>query len=243
VSIKVAKGNMYEFVTHVWNPIKGRCSHNCSYCYVKRIAHRFGTEQNPIRFDEKEMRTDLGSGNFIFVGSSCDIFAPDIPDNWIRDIVEYTRTFTNNQYLLQTKNPNRIISSYPGTSTGLHKICTTIETNRWVPEVMRNALPTKLRAFALAVLTGMGYRTMVTVEPIMDFDLNNMVRLLRLTKAEQVNIGADSGRNNLPEPPAEKIEELVAGLIEAGINVKLKKNLKRLMPGYEFNFQKKEVKR
>src|SRR3990167_1900105 len=26
------KGNMYGFVTHTWNPIKGKCSHNCSYC-------------------------------------------------------------------------------------------------------------------------------------------------------------------------------------------------------------------
>ena len=28
------KGNMYGFVTHTWNAIKGRCSHNCSYCYM-----------------------------------------------------------------------------------------------------------------------------------------------------------------------------------------------------------------
>jgi len=30
------KGNMYEFVTHMWGPIKGKCKHNCSYCYMKK---------------------------------------------------------------------------------------------------------------------------------------------------------------------------------------------------------------
>jgi hypothetical protein len=42
-----------------------------------------------------------------------------------------------------------------------------------------------------------------------------------------VNIGADSGKNGLPEPPAWKIEELVDG-IEKHTTVHLKKNLERL---------------
>ena len=32
--LNVAKGNMYEFVTHTWNPIKGICPHGCKYCYA-----------------------------------------------------------------------------------------------------------------------------------------------------------------------------------------------------------------
>ena len=27
IMIKESKGNMYEFVTHTWNPIKGKCLH------------------------------------------------------------------------------------------------------------------------------------------------------------------------------------------------------------------------
>jgi DNA repair photolyase len=30
-----SKGNMYPFVTHTWNPIRGKCPHDCSYCYMK----------------------------------------------------------------------------------------------------------------------------------------------------------------------------------------------------------------
>lgn len=65
-----SKGNMYDFITHSFNTIKGQCYHDCSYCYMKRWGNL-----RPARFDEKELNTDLGSGNFIFVGSSCDMWS------------------------------------------------------------------------------------------------------------------------------------------------------------------------
>ncbi len=66
------KGNMYDFVTHRWNPIKGKCPHECAYCYMKRFP------LGPLHLDEKELRTDLGSGNFIFVGSGTDMWAEEV---------------------------------------------------------------------------------------------------------------------------------------------------------------------
>jgi hypothetical protein len=30
------KGNMYTWVNFTWNPIRGQCSHDCRYCYVKK---------------------------------------------------------------------------------------------------------------------------------------------------------------------------------------------------------------
>ena len=36
--LNVAKGNMYGFITHTWNPIKGHCYHQCSYCYMNNAA-------------------------------------------------------------------------------------------------------------------------------------------------------------------------------------------------------------
>ena len=45
------KGNMYAFVTHTWNPIRGKCPHDCSYCYMKVYP------QSDLRFVEKEMET------------------------------------------------------------------------------------------------------------------------------------------------------------------------------------------
>ena len=102
MSLNVSKGNMYEFVTHTYNTVKGQCLHNCSYCYVKRWG-----KLNPVRFDAKELKTDLGSGNFIFVGSSCDMFSTEINQFWIDETLQHLRKFSN-KYLFQTKNPARL---------------------------------------------------------------------------------------------------------------------------------------
>lgn len=52
-----ATGNMYTWITHTWNTVKGECPHGCIYCYMKRFG-----KQKPVRFDEKELKTNLGSG-------------------------------------------------------------------------------------------------------------------------------------------------------------------------------------
>ena len=83
--LNVSKGNMYEFITHTWNPIKGKCSHDCSYCYMKQIA----PEANAPRMAEYEFDTKLGNGNFIFIGSSTDMFASNISSEWITRVLDY----------------------------------------------------------------------------------------------------------------------------------------------------------
>ena len=62
----------------------------------------------------------------------------------------------------------------------------------------------------------------------MDFDLEEMIRLIHLCHPEQVNIGADTGNNQLPEPPKEKVLELIAAL-EEFTTVKQKSNLSRIL--------------
>ena len=64
----------------------------------------------------------------------------------------------------------------------------------------------------------------------MDFDLPEFIQLIWRCNPVQVNIGADSSpkRNKLPEPPKEKILELIAEL-EKFTTVVQKKNLTRLL--------------
>lgn len=215
-------GNMYDFITHTWNTIKGECYHNCSYCYMKRWG-----KQKPIRFDEKELKTDLGKGNFIFVGSSNDMFASNIPELWIRKTIKTCENF-DNKYLFQTKNPDRFYN-YIGYCVISDKsvICTTIESNRNYPDIQRNCPDVINRVVAMKDLSEV-IETYVTVEPIMDFDLRIMIQMLKDCGATQINIGADSQNKNLPEPPKEKIKELIKE-IEKFTKVKLKKNLSRLL--------------
>ncbi len=210
---------MYPWVTHTWNAIKGACPHDCSYCYMKRWG-----KLNPVRLDEKELRADLEIGHFVFVGSSCDMFAKDIPDEWILKTLDYCNLFSN-QYLFQTKNPSRI-STYLIRSHLPKKsiVCTTIETNKWYPIIMNNSPHPINRAIEMSRLN---VKTYATIEPIMDFDLKEMVSLIAMCNPEQVNIGADSGNNKLPEPSHDKIDTLIEEL-DTFTTVKLKANLKRL---------------
>jgi DNA repair photolyase len=180
---------------------------------------------NHVRFDETELKTDLGKDNFIFVGSSCDMWANDIPDKWIIDTLIHCNKF-DNTYLFQTKNPAKL-DSYIGLPDNL-VVCSTIETNRWYADIMKKSPPTEFRANALEELNHFGINIYVTIEPILDFDLSEMVELISLSQAEQVNIGADSGNNKLPEPSKEKILELIAEL-KKFTTVKQKKNLNRLL--------------
>ena len=83
------------------------------------------------------------------------------------------------------------------------------------------------RANAMKAISLLGLKTYVTIEPIMDFDLDEMVKLIRKCEPVQVNIGSDSKGNNLPEPSKKKIEDLIDLLNFT--KVKLKDNLRRLM--------------
>ena len=37
MALTKSRGNMYPFVTHTWNAIKGICFHDCPYCYMKKF--------------------------------------------------------------------------------------------------------------------------------------------------------------------------------------------------------------
>jgi hypothetical protein len=216
-------GNMYDFVTHTWNTIKGKCPHNCSYCYVKRWC-----KQSELHFDEKELKTDLGQGNFIFVGSSCDMFADDIEPGWVIDTLIHCKKYDNNIYLFQTKNPKNF------DSLGCHIanlnnfiLCTTIETNRCYPKIMCNSPTPARRAIDFSKIPD-PVKKQITCEPLMDFDLDDLIRMIKKCNPYQVNIGSDSGRNGLPEPSKEQVLELISELEKFTIVVK-KKNLSRLL--------------
>ena len=209
---------MYDFVTHTWNTVKGACPHGCSYCYMKRWKN-----QKEVRFDTSELETDLGHGNFIFVGSSCDLFSKDIPYDWIIWTMEHCKKH-DNTYLFQSKNP-KYFDATAIYNLEKYFLCTTIETNRVYPEIMDRCPDPVDRAIEFGRIPIK--EKYITIEPIMDFDLNSLVSMIHFCKPMQVNIGADSGGNKLPEPTPSKIGELVEAL-EEFTTVKQKKNLKRL---------------
>lgn len=212
---------MYDFITHTWNTIKGQCPHGCTYCYMKKWG-----KQKPIRLDESEFKTDLGTGNFIFVGSSNDIFAKDIPREWTRKTLNHCLEY-GNRYLFQSKNPSGMLNYLDQLMDMDTIVCTTIETNRWYPTIMKNSPKPQTRANGIAKLN---FHRYITIEPILDFDEPQLLNLIKQCNPRQVNIGADSGNNNLPEPTLEKVLSLIDKL-KTFTTVSQKKNLNRLLKG------------
>ena len=218
-------GQMYDWITNSFNPIGGECPHICSYCYVKKFRFPSLKEKysGPPRLYENELKRNLGKDKFWFVGSCLDMFANDIPPEWISKTLEHCRKF-NNKYLFQTKNPGGLL--FWLNNLPLNAIVgTTIETNRRYPQ-MGNAPWPMLRAHYMEIISKFK-DTMVTVEPVMRFDLMNLVELAKQCNPEWVNIGADSQKSKLIEPNGKEVRELINEL-EKFTKVKVKKNLKRL---------------
>ena len=222
--------NMYDFIgSNTWNPLAGACSHACIYCHVKSQFHRPAIRAKytgPPRLHEKAFKS-LGKGKLWFVCSQTDLFAYNVPLDDQVTIINHCIKYPENEYFFQTKDPQSISDLiYKDNCQFPEKtiICTTIETNRGYG--ISNAPWTRQRASAMMDIP---FPKMVTVEPIMDFDIEYMVPLIARCVPFQVNIGADSKKNNLPEPSPEKIRELIKEL-EKFTTVKLKSNLKRLLP-------------
>jgi len=234
--MRESKGNMYVFVTHTHNDIQGKCSHDCKYCYMKEF------EQHPIRLNEKALRENLGSGNFIFFGSSTDMFANDVPSDWIIKTLEHCKKYPNNRYLFQTKNTIRLYE-FKSYFNEMHVVLgTTIESNRVHKDFMGNTIHPAIRAQQLVDFkTTDKLKKMVTIEPIMDFDVEELTNLIKICEPEWINIGADSKNHNLPEPSPEKIRALIKNIAKF-TDIKGKHNLRRIVVIPETEAHREEKK-
>jgi len=258
-------GQMYPWVTHTFNPIRGRCPHACVYCYYQ-ANKRYEKSVGPLRLVQKELKEDLGrpwgqrcvpliTEKTIFVGSSTDMWAQGVPDEWIDAVLDHCNRYPDNTYVFQSKNPERFRHFFfqlpPRTMLG-----TTIETNSYPgSEVISRSPDPSARARAVADLftlphEGKKVTMFVSIEPIMDFDLGENLSpglsyLIRLIQPAFVSIGADSkrpregssrslaGGRMLSEPNADQIQELI-GRLSVFTEVRVKSNLQRLLPGLFF---------
>lgn len=223
-----SKGNMYAWVTHMHTHLAGECPHNCTYCYVKSFRHRVPKYQGPLRLMMKELDVDYGKGKTIFIEHCNDLFAAGVPSLDIDRVLTHCGRFPENRYVFQSKNPGRILEFAECLPKRGALIGTTIETNRPMPDVSE-APPPRERFLSMCVLSAKGFDTFVTVEPILDFDLEEMSKWIYAIRPEFVNVGADSKHNGMVEPSAAKIRHLLSRLDAYGLEVKNKGNLKRLL--------------
>lgn len=233
--LRKAKGNMYDWCTHTHSHLRGKCSHQCSYCYVQELEKRFqsGHWAGETRIDESELYVDYGKDKTIFIEHTHDLFAPDVRNEWLSAIFRHCRQYPDNTYVFQSKVPADFYWYWRAHLPPRCLLGTTIETSNI----------NHINTYSCAPATGPGgrawdlrhladaFRVFLTIEPIMDFNLEEMVSLVRTAGPEFVNIGADSKNCGLPEPSADDVLALIRRLRKSGIEVRCKDNLKRITEG------------
>jgi len=229
MDIKKNKDNMYPWVDTKRNFIGGECPHRCGYCYVTRMKKRFPGVRNrytgPLYLLERELSKNEGRGHMVFVQDCGDLFARGVPSDWIAKVLDHSGKYPGNTYLFQSKNPERFIE-FSGRFPARTILGTTIETNR--TNTLSLAPDIHDRARYIKVAREKGYRVMISIEPILDFDHDQFVQIIKDISPAFVSVGADSKGYGLPEPDGDKIKKLVEEL-KGFVEVRLKSNLKRLM--------------
>jgi DNA repair photolyase len=219
---------VYNLETSCGNYIaNGFIVHNC---YVNSVKNKFPNinerYSGEIRLLEKELAKDEGEGNTIFVQDMGDLFAENVPSEFILTILNHLKKYQKNTYLFQTKNPKRFLefeSDFPDNII----LGTTIETNKQeILNKISKAPSIEERKYWMKMV---GFcKIFLTLEPLIDFDLKELVEIIRDINPDFVNIGADSKNHNLPEPSKNKVKELIEEL-KAFTEIRKKENLGRLL--------------
>lgn len=223
--LQKSKGHMYPWVSHTHSHLGGECPHKCVYCYVDHFP--FGRPQKyqgELRLIEKEFSVNYGSGKTIFVENCNDLFAEEVPQEFIERILAHCRKYPDNTYIFQTKNPARYITAHIPFPTKSLLGCT-LETNRTDCMCVSNAPAPVSRIWAMEAITRPKF---ITIEPILDFDVIELITAILSIKPNFVNIGSDSKGHGLREPSIDKVNELISLLRNIGIEVREKHNLQRL---------------
>lgn len=175
---------------------------------------------------EKELLKNEGSGEVIFVQDCGDLFASSVPAEWIEKVLKHLCDYPDNTYLFQTKNPMRFFD-FMGKYPPKKILGTTLESNR---DYQISKAPSPfMRHIEMKGLSKYNVETMISIEPVMDFDLEVFTDWIREINPKFVSVGADSKfRTKLEEPSKEKLERLVV-ILKTFTEVKNKDNLKRLM--------------
>jgi len=210
---KNQKSKMYAEVTKPWNPFVG-CNHNCRYCdpsfkrQAKRQKNRCDLCYNfvPHFHPERLKNLSFPKEGMVFCCGMGDIaFATK---DQIIQILDVVRDHPQSTFLLQSKNP----SCFYGLNIPDNAIVgTTLESNRVYPEVSNAPSPDN-RAFWLRRL-GCRHKS-VTIEPIMDFDHEDFVNLIRGINPDWVWVGYNNYPNQveLQEPCEEKTLSFIEAL-------------------------------
>ena len=217
--------NMYAASQEQWNPYVG-CNFDCAYCMtsfqaqLKRQKHRclrcyrFEPHEHADRLDAPLPRTQFSE--FVFTCSNGDVAFCRTP--YLRKIAARMKATPATTFLLQSKNPKTFGRvEWPGNVV----LGTTIETNR--DELCRAISKAPPPSSRIRDLAAIDHRSkMLTLEPVMRFDLKVLLGWVERIQPAVVWLGFDSRRTDLPEPTRDEVRELAWQIGLLGIAVRLK---------------------
>ncbi|MBA7551573.1 hypothetical protein ES705_44117 [subsurface metagenome] len=224
---------MFKSIDKTWNVFVG-CEFDCSYCNARKAAET-RLKESPRYKDgfkphlvESEVKRTFRPGQFIFVAYMGDI-AFATKEQFLR-ILARIRQFPGTYFLMQSKNPKQFYDwriDWGITLPPNVYVATTIETNR---DCGLTKAPAPVERFRY--LTGYPHNLkFLSIEPIMDFDLEELIQWVKLLQPDIIEVGADNYHNHLPEPPWGKVKRLLESLRGICPRVIEKEGLERLKGG------------
>jgi len=223
--------NMYEDSIFQWNIFKG-CHFDCVYCrksyqlQAKRQKHRcqacydytphLHLERLQDDWIKKNLPKKTEGDQFIWCCSSGDISF--LNKGWMQTILDKIKTMPDLTFFMQTKNPQCFwnLNLPENIILGI-----TLETNRGKDyDKISGAQIPPLRV--LDFIERIWDRKFITIEPILDFDMDNFIDLITEINPERIYIGYDTKKCKLPEPSLKKTLKLIKKLREKGFYVKEK---------------------
>lgn len=223
------KSKMFPFITTTVNPLAMRCRHGCVYCWAEALKNgklknspRYKDLSDDVVLIEKELHRSFSPDDFVFVEDMGDLFGDWVWDIHIKRVLAFIGE-SKARFLLLTKNPARMwffaaYIPFRNTTVGI-----TLETNRDTSQFSKAPLPVDriiaFHKFASCPIASY-IKRFVCIEPIMDFDLLALIKMVELAAPQTVAIGYDNySKNALPEPSLAKTARLINGLKRLDIAV------------------------
>ena len=190
-----------EWTEVTWNPVTGcdRVSPGCDNCYALRLAGRLKAMGQPryqrdgdprtsgpgfgvtLQYDLVDQPRRWRKSRLVFVNSMSDLFHPEVPDDFIREVFSTMKDTPQHTYQILTKRPQRLVQMadhLPWPNNVWMGVSVESASYRFRIDHLRR-VPAKVR--------------FLSIEPLLD-----EVGILRLADIHWVIVGGESGYGARP---------------------------------------------